>query len=283
MQARHALHRRGLGHLMFVTALVCGGHPHAVAFAEQPAPLLAHRGLCLEAPENTLTAFRMALDAGYGFEFDIWRSADGVPVVIHDAKVDRTTDGSGRVAELTLAELKQLDAGSWFDVKYAGQRIPTLNEVLELIASHPNQDATVALHVKSFEPDLLEETVRLVGKHGLFERTFAFGQPLAATRQMKQADPRMRTVLAEFSDSRKFRTSDGWADVMADELCDGVWVHFIPADEAMELAKEKGKPVYLYTPTRDADYWRSGLEAGVVFCSDHVVAIAPLGQGEDRE
>lgn len=93
---------------------------------------LGHRGASAVAPQNTLVAFRAAADTGAdGIELDVHLSADGVPVVIHDYSVDGTTDGRGRVGEMTLAELKRLDAGSWFDAAFAGERIPTLAEVLE--------------------------------------------------------------------------------------------------------------------------------------------------------
>ncbi|MBE9472348.1 MAG: glycerophosphodiester phosphodiesterase, partial [Chloroflexi bacterium] len=97
---------------------------------------IAHRGASAVAPPNTLAAFEKAVELGAdGIEFDVHLSADGVLVVIHDFNVDDTTDGSGRVAEMTLAQLKQLDAGSRFDPAFAGERIPTLEEVLETVGS----------------------------------------------------------------------------------------------------------------------------------------------------
>ncbi len=93
---------------------------------------IAHRGASAAAPPNTLAAFEKAVELGAdGIEFDVHLSADGVPVIIHNFTVDDTTDGSGRVADMTLAQLKQLDAGSYFDPAFAGERIPTLEEVLE--------------------------------------------------------------------------------------------------------------------------------------------------------
>ncbi len=97
---------------------------------------IAHRGASHAAPPNTLSAFLKAAELGAdGVEFDVQRSADGVPVVIHDFSVDRTTDGTGAVSSMTLAELKELDAGSTFDPSYAGEPIPTLAEVLEAVGS----------------------------------------------------------------------------------------------------------------------------------------------------
>ncbi|HDQ35098.1 MAG TPA: glycerophosphodiester phosphodiesterase [Chloroflexi bacterium] len=97
--------------------------------AERPL-VFAHRGVNRLAPENTLAAFRKAAELGIdGVELDVHISADGVPVVIHDFRVDKLTDGTGWVGALTLAELKALDAGAHFGPEFAGERIPTLEEV----------------------------------------------------------------------------------------------------------------------------------------------------------
>lgn len=96
--------------------------------------LYAHRGASADAPENTLAAFRCALDAGAdGIELDVHLSHDGVPVVIHDDTLDRTTDGSGAVAAHALGSLKRLDAGRWFAPEFAGEEVPTLEETLQLL------------------------------------------------------------------------------------------------------------------------------------------------------
>jgi len=91
----------------------------------------AHRGYSAAAPENTMAAFRAAETAGAdGIELDIQLSRDGIPVVLHDETVDRTTDGRGEAANFTLRELRWLDAGSWFDPAFAGEALPSLEEVL---------------------------------------------------------------------------------------------------------------------------------------------------------
>jgi glycerophosphoryl diester phosphodiesterase len=93
----------------------------------------AHRGGGDRAPENTLAALAESIRQGVdALEFDVRTSADGVPVLMHDESVDRTTDGRGPVASMTLAELKRLDAGSWFDGRFRGERIPSLEDVLAL-------------------------------------------------------------------------------------------------------------------------------------------------------
>lgn len=99
-------------------------------------PVLAHRCGGALAPENTLAGLGIAAALGCrGVEFDVMLSADGVPVVIHDETVDRTTDGHGCVAELSLAELRRLDAGLWRGAAFAGERLPALVETLERCAS----------------------------------------------------------------------------------------------------------------------------------------------------
>lgn len=94
---------------------------------------IAHRGAAGYAPENTMAAFELAIRMGADYvELDVQLSKDEVLVVIHDDTVNRTTNGKGHVRDLTLEELRCLDAGSWFDQKFSGERIPTLTEVLDL-------------------------------------------------------------------------------------------------------------------------------------------------------
>ncbi len=98
--------------------------------------VFAHRGASYDAPANTLSAFRLARQMGAdGIELDTSMTADGVPVVIHDLSVDETTDGSGRVRDMTLREIKRLDAGSHYDFSFKNERIPTLEEAFEVIGT----------------------------------------------------------------------------------------------------------------------------------------------------
>ena len=94
--------------------------------------IIAHRGASGHAPENTLAAFKKALALGATFiETDLQLTRDARFVAIHDDTVDRTTNGQGKIHDQTLAVLRRLDAGSWFGSEYAGERIPTLDEILE--------------------------------------------------------------------------------------------------------------------------------------------------------
>ena len=96
--------------------------------------ICAHRGACVSHPENTLPALAEAIRLGvHMIEFDVYLTKDKECVVIHDGSVDRTTDGSGKVSELTLAEIRRLDAGNWKDARFVGVKVPTLQETLAMM------------------------------------------------------------------------------------------------------------------------------------------------------
>lgn len=122
--------------------------------------VVAHRGASGDAPELTIAAFELALDIGVDFiEIDARMSRDGEIVLVHDRRLNRTTNGRGPVYRRTLAELKQLDAGSWFNrtlpskarLEFAGQKIPTLEEVVELVSG-----TRTGLYVELKDPDLFD-------------------------------------------------------------------------------------------------------------------------------
>jgi glycerophosphoryl diester phosphodiesterase len=128
---------------------------------------IAHRGASAVAPANTLAAFEKAVELGAdGVEFDVHLSADGVPVVIHDFTVNATTDGSGRVADMPLSQLKKLDAGSYFSPAFAHECIPTLEEVFEAVGNQLLLN--IELKTVSLRDNGLERTViAQVERHGL--------------------------------------------------------------------------------------------------------------------
>ncbi len=127
-----------------------------------PPAIIAHRGASAHAPENTLAAFRLALEHGAdGIELDAKLTSDGEVVVIHDQTVDRTTGSQGVVREMTLARLKALDAGSFFDAEFAGEPIPTLSEVFDLISSRAliNVEITNYTSIRDDLPDKIADLV----------------------------------------------------------------------------------------------------------------------------
>ncbi|MCJ7735939.1 MAG: glycerophosphodiester phosphodiesterase [Anaerolineae bacterium] len=132
--------------------------------------IIAHRGASAAAPQNTLAAFEKAIALGAdGVELDVHLSSDGIPVVIHDFNVDATTNGHGAVTEMTLDELKLLDAGSSFSPEFASERIPTLAEVLTCLRPH---DALLNVEVKSTSlrnTGLEDAIITLIREHRVAE------------------------------------------------------------------------------------------------------------------
>lgn len=120
---------------LLLTTLFCSLFAAGLTAKDQArsgVKIVAHRGGMADRPENTLPAFERAVVLGADIlELDIRTSADGVLFILHDSRVDRTTDGSGRAGDLTFEELRDLDAGSWFGEKYAGEKIPSFAEALE--------------------------------------------------------------------------------------------------------------------------------------------------------
>lgn len=129
--------------------------------------ILAHRGANLLAPENTMAAFCKAIEIGAdGIELDVRMTLDGVPIVIHNSDVDKTTDGHGSVYDIPLHILQKMDAGSWFDEAFKSQSIPTLEEVLDTIGN----DTLINIEIKAHhqkKSNLAEKVCALVNKMSL--------------------------------------------------------------------------------------------------------------------
>jgi glycerophosphoryl diester phosphodiesterase len=154
-----------------------------------------HQGANAAAPGNTLAAFRLAAEMGAdGIELDVQLSRDGEAVVIHDFTVDRTTDGQGAVRRMTLAQLKKLDAGSWFDAAFAGERIPTLQEVFDAVAHR------LLINVEIKRPvarsgGLEAEVVRLIEDNNLAHRVIVSSFNPLSLRKVKRLNPNILTAL----------------------------------------------------------------------------------------
>ena len=137
-------------------------------WTELPHPLvIAHRGDKAFAPENTLAAFKQAAEKGAdAIEFDVKLTADGQVVVLHDQTADRTTNGSGNVAKLTLEALRDLDAGVQFPGKFSGEKIPTLQEVFETVGHRLHMNVELTNYATPGDA-LVTKVVELVKMHGL--------------------------------------------------------------------------------------------------------------------
>jgi len=159
--------------------------------ARKPA-VVAHRGASGECPENTLAAFRRAIELGADFfETDVRLSRDGVAVLMHDGTLDRTTDGAGPIADLTLEEIKRLDAGSWKAGEFAGERVPTLAQALELAAGR----IRVCIEIK--DPAAVEHVIEAVRAAKMDDQVIVLcfdDAVLARTRGLAPQIPRLLLV-----------------------------------------------------------------------------------------
>lgn len=186
-----------------------GGLSQDARVARQPCepPLLfGHRGAYTARPENTIPAFVYAMEAGGdGIEIDVRVTKDGAIVAMHDSRTGRTTDDAANryVSELTLAELKELDAGSWLDPSYAGTRIPTLEEIVAAVPEH----TLLLLDLKGagIATAIVDEVHRL----GIEGRTYAYAFDLESLQIVRAGVPEAPLVYnpsvlsdAEFERSR---------------------------------------------------------------------------------
>lgn len=167
--------------------------------------LIAHRGASLEAPENTLAAFQRAMELRADLiELDIHQTADGHIVVIHDETVARTTDGVRPVRAMTLEELSHLDAGSWFGQDFAGARIPTLLEVLELT----QESIGLAIEIKagsSRYPGLEATLVQLLQRTGRLDDVIIISADCQAIRTVRRLERRLATACFRHGSPRCWR------------------------------------------------------------------------------
>jgi glycerophosphoryl diester phosphodiesterase len=147
---------------------ICTNRPEILKPAHHSRPIayVCHRGANNFAPENTLEAARICFDQRFDFvELDVRTSKDAQLVVMHDATLERTTDGSGLVTDYTLEELRALDAGGWFSDVFKGARIPTLREMLTLARDHPYGAAGIYIEIKYANPRQVFDEIEATGMH----------------------------------------------------------------------------------------------------------------------
>ena len=160
---------------------------------DTPTRVIAHRGFSAVAPENTLAAVRWAIAAGADMvEVDVTVTADGHVICLHDDTLDRTTDGRGPAASLPLAVIAGLDAGSWFGPRFAGERVPTLAEVLALVKGR--MLVNVEIKPEAVEHGIVPKVAALIRDHAMLDQVVVSSFAPEALRRMKLSDPEVVTV-----------------------------------------------------------------------------------------
>lgn len=156
--------------------------------------IISHRGAASLAPENTLASMRLAIEQGTDFvETDVRLTSDGVPILMHDPRIDRTTAGTGRVAYLTLAEIRTFEAGSWFDPAFAGEPVPTLEEFATLLDPVPTR-ALIELKGK-WTAESVDAMLELMRAHQLVNRVVLQSFELPTLRLLQQEGPEFARLL----------------------------------------------------------------------------------------
>ncbi len=164
---------------------------------ESSAPLvIAHRGASMYAPENTIAAFDLAVEMGAdAVELDTMLTADGTPIVIHDQSLERTTNGSGSVASKSIEEIQLLDAGSTFDARFVGEKVPTLEEVFAAVGTKILINVELKNYASPFDR-LPETVVALVMKKGLSDRVLLSSfNPIALIKAQRASEEIRRAAL----------------------------------------------------------------------------------------
>lgn len=247
--------------LMIALVLAQGGWQPVLATSFTPARVdnIAHRGASGHAPESTLPAFRLARQLGADWiELDVHQTRDGELVVIHDKRVDRTTNGQGAVNELTLSQLKKLDAGSWFDAShprltntYKGTRIPTLQEVLRSQETY----GRFCIEIKEGAPVKMEaQVLKTLQRQGLLlpsqrERVIIQSFDPEVLKRIHRSHPDLFLIqLIHFRKAGSFSRS-GLQRIAA--YADGIgFDHRRMEREDIRRAHREGLQVYAYTVNR---------------------------------
>ena len=259
-----------------LVAVLTFDHTAATVYAAQPlgsfvlnngAPLtVAHRGDPSAAPENTLPAFEAALRSGAEvLELDLRATADGHAVLFHDELLDRTTNGNGPIADRTLAELKALDAGSWYGSVWTGTSIPTFTEFLPLLQA---STARAIFELKGiWTPEQLRPVVAAIYRAGVQDRIVlaSFESPTLLDL-WREAPSLSRAVIVRRlpDDPVAFAAAHGATTVVTSLRS------FQVEPEAAERLRAAGLTIFVYTLNR-ADLWQEAIDLGV----DGVVTDAP--------
>ena len=262
----------------------CGGQQPAHPFfaGEKPGvQVIAHRGGAAHRPENTLAAFQHAAQLGADMlEMDLRVTADGAIVAIHDATVERTTDGKGAVASMKLAELKRLDAGyRWspdggatFPYRGRGVRVPALDEVLQLLPG-----MRMVVEMKEFEPPSVAALCQLIRRHGMQRKVLVASFADASLREFRRACPEVATSMASL-EARLFIVLFGLytPSVPSLQAPDRVRDTLVVTPELVERARARNIKLHAWTVNDEArlrELVRIGVDGVMTDLPDRLLAI----------
>lgn len=177
-------------------------------YTRRPA-VIGHRGASAAAPENTLAAFQRAVELGAdAVELDVKLTRDGAPIIMHDETVDRTTDGKGKVCDLTLADFQRLDAGAWKDPAFTGERVPTLDQVFEAVGAKVWINVELTNYYAGRD-NLVPVVVALIQKMSMQKRVVLSSFDPFNLRRARALDPSLPLALLTSHDMALY-LREGW-------------------------------------------------------------------------
>lgn len=248
--------------------------------------IFAHRGASKAAPENTLPAFEAAIRLGAdGVELDVQYSSDGALVIFHNDTLEKTSDGAGRVTAHTLAELRALDAGSWFGPSFVGTRIPILDEVLDLLKGKLLVNVELKV-LGTLRSGMGADAVKAIRAHGMADQVVISSFNPFALRQAKEAGPEIECALLLAHDLPGWMR---WGCTRRYSRADGLHPDSDMVDETyMARARQLGMPVRVWTVDDEAATRRLialGVDAIITNVPDVLVNLmsGSLNEGVERE
>ncbi|MDE0584613.1 glycerophosphodiester phosphodiesterase [Planococcus sp. A6] len=263
--------------IVLVVLVICAGFyilwdagkddQHSALLDEDAFLLIAHRGASAIAPEHTLASYQLAMDMGADFiEIDLQMTKDGVLVAFHDDTVDRTTDGSGKVTEMDLADLKALDAGSWFNAEkpgrakdeYVGIQVPTLEEIFTAFGDSANYYIETKQPAESEEME--EKLLELLDQFGLLDESL----------------PKGKVIIQSFSSESLKTIHELDDDIPLIQLIDDS-KQVIPSPETFELYSEYAVGIGVSHRKADEAYINAAREAGLLV---HPFVVDKLAEGK---
>ena len=231
--------------------------------------VIAHRGLDEVYPENTVIAFKAALERGMAIEIDVRGTSDEELVVVHDDTVDRTTNGSGAVAQMTLAELKALDAGSWWGDKFKGEKIPTLMETFDAVKQYGTAETTLIIEMKTLDPGSINKICTGLAERGLLGSTVGIGLihlSVDVRRRFYEGN-------ADFQCASVANVAAELPTAISDPYSSWIYVRYLMSAEDVQAAHDGGKKVIASGPDvmEDLDNMVASANAG----ADTIMAYHP--------
>ncbi|MBQ8028270.1 MAG: glycerophosphodiester phosphodiesterase [Clostridia bacterium] len=215
--------------------------------------VISHRGANRYAPQNTMPAFKKSIELGVdGFETDVHLTKDGQLVICHNYTIDETSDGKGKVSEMTLSQLEKFDFGSYFSPKYKGEKIPTVDEFLSFVST--TDIKVLNIEIKSpeeAETEIVKETIRLAKLHGVFDRLLISSFDPKLLVEAKEIDSSCKTGFL-YSVNRKItyqnKLLSNYVDFAKSISADALHPQYLFVDEKyVETAHEAGIMVNPWT------------------------------------